>query len=145
MYAQIGMFIKEVILTGGLCVMSVEDIKRKEIRRIWLIILGLAGALFIVTEGGLRELTDLARFVPGILCLLVAWMTREQLGWGDAILILIMGCYLDAGALTSICMIAFAMAGVAALGLLVVAKKSKKFTLPLVPFILTGYVLLHFT
>lgn len=133
---------KEILLISGLCVMSVEDIRKKEIRRVWLLVLGVAGVLLMVVGGGLRGVADLAGFIPGMLCLLVAWMTKEQLGWGDAILILVMGCYLDAIALMNVCMIAFAIAGFAALVLIVVVKKSKKYELPLVPFLLTGYVLL---
>lgn len=133
---------KELLLISGLCIMSVEDIRKKEIRRVWLLVLGVAGVLLMVVGGGLRGVADLAGFIPGMLCLLVAWMTKEQLGWGDAILILVMGCYLDAIALMNVCMIAFAIAGFAALVLIVVVKKSKKYELPLVPFLLTGYVLL---
>lgn len=133
---------KEILLISGLCIMSVEDIRKKEIRRVWLLVLGVAGVLLMVVGGGLRGMADLAGFIPGMLCLLVAWMTKEQLGWGDAILILVMGCYLDAIALMNVCMIAFAIAGFAALVLIVVVKKSKKYELPLVPFLLTGYVLL---
>lgn len=133
---------KEILLISGLCIMSVEDIRKKEIRRVWLLVLGVAGVLLMVVGGGLRGVADLAGFIPGMLCLLVAWMTKEQLGWGDAILILVMGCYLDAIALMNVCMIAFAIAGFAALVLIVVVKKSKKYELPLVPFLLTGYVLL---
>lgn len=144
MNTQTGMFIKEITLLSGLCVMSVEDIRRKEIRRIWLILLGAAGVLWMIVGGEIPELDDLARFIPGILCLLVAGVTREQLGRGDAVLILIMGCYLSAGALMSVCMIAFAIAGTTALVLLVVAKKSKKYTLPMIPFLLAGYVMLCF-
>lgn len=133
---------KEILLISGLCIMSVEDIRKNEIRRVWLLVLGVAGVLLMVVGGGLRGVADLAGFIPGMLCLLVAWMTKEQLGWGDAILILVMGCYLDAIALMNVCMIAFAIAGFAALVLIVVVKKSKKYELPLVPFLLTGYVLL---
>ncbi len=133
---------KEILLISGLCIMSVEDIRKKEIRRVWLLVLGVAGVLLMVVGGGLRGVADLAGFIPGMLCLLVAWMTKEQLGWGDAILILVMGCYLDAIALMNVCMIAFAIAGFSALVLIVVVKKSKKYELPLVPFLLTGYVLL---
>lgn len=133
---------KEILLISGLCIMSVEDIRKKEIRRVWLLVLGVAGVLLMVVGGGLRGVADLAGFIPGMLCLLVAWMTKEQLGWGDAILILVMGCYLDAIALMNVCMIAFVIAGFTALVLIVVVKKSKKYELPLVPFLLTGYVLL---
>lgn len=144
MNTQISSVVKEILLISGLCIMSVEDIRSKEIRRVWLFILGAAGTLLMVAGGGIRSGADLVRFIPGMLCLLVAWMTKEQLGWGDAILILVMGCYLDALALMNVCMIAFALAGLVALILLVVAKKSKKYVLPLVPFILLGYVLLCF-
>ena len=42
--------------------------------------------------------------------------------------------------LVDVCLLAFFIAGLVALVLLVVIKKSKKFELPMVPFIFAGYV-----
>lgn len=141
MSVDVSELLRRFFLMIGLGIMSVEDIRRKQIRRIWLIGLGIVGIVLTIAGGEVLGMTYVTRFIPGVICLLLAWVTGEQLGRGDAILILVMGCYLNAVTLMNVCMIAFVVAGVMALALLVVAKKSKKFALPLVPFLFFGYVL----
>ena len=134
------MVIKEIVLLAGLGIMSVEDIRKKGIKRLWLIGLGIVGLIFTVADAEVLCVSFLLRFVPGVVFVLLAWATREQIGMGDALLILVMGWYLNAIELVDVCLLAFFIAGLVALVLLVVIKKSKKFELPMVPFIFAGYV-----
>lgn len=134
------MVIKEIVLLAGLGIMSVEDIRKKGIKRLWLIGLGIVGLIFTIADAEVLCVSFLLRFVPGVVFVLLAWATREQIGMGDALLILVMGWYLNAIELVDVCLLAFFIAGFVALVLLVVIKKSKKFELPMVPFIFAGYV-----
>lgn len=134
------MVIKEIVLLAGLGIMSVEDIRKKGIKRLWLIGLGIVGLIFTIADAEVLCVSFLLRFVPGVVFVLLAWATREQIGMGDALLILVMGWYLNAIELVDVCLLAFFIAGLVALVLLVVLKKSKKFELPMVPFIFAGYV-----
>lgn len=136
------MVIKEIVLLAGLGIMSVEDIRKKGIKRLWLIGLGIVGLIFTVADAEVLCVSFLLRFVPGVVFVLLAWATREQIGMGDALLILVMGWYLNAIELVDVCLLAFFIAGLVALVLLVVIKKSKKFELPMVPFIFAGYVVM---
>ena len=136
------MVIKEIVLLAGLGIMSVEDIRKKGIKRLWLIGLGIVGLIFTVADAEVLCVSFLLRFVPGVVFVLLAWETREQIGMGDALLILVMGWYLNAIELVDVCLLAFFIAGLVALVLLVVIKKSKKFELPMVPFIFAGYVVM---
>ena len=136
------MVIKEIVLLVGLGIMSVEDIRKKGIKRLWLIGLGIVGLIFTVADAEVLCVSFLLRFVPGVVFVLLAWATREQIGMGDALLILVMGWYLNAIELVDVCLLAFFIAGLVALVLLVVIKKSKKFELPMVPFIFAGYVVM---
>lgn len=122
--------------------MSVEDIRKKGIKRLWLIGLGIVGLIFTIADAEVLCVSFLLRFVPGVVFVLLAWATREQIGMGDALLILVMGWYLNAIELVDVCLLAFFIAGLVALVLLVVIKKSKKFELPMVPFIFAGYVVM---
>lgn len=136
------MYVRAVTILALLGIMSVEDLVRKKIRGIWLLAAAVAGVGFMI---GLREFSDLSylfRFIPGAVFGLLAWMTREQIGYGDAILILLLGLYLDLVSLVNVCLIAFAAAGVVSLILLVLAKKNKHFELPLIPFFLGSYLML---
>ena len=136
------MVIKEIVLLAGLGIMSVEDIRKKGIKRLWLIGLGIVGLIFTIADAEVLCVSFLLRFVPGVVFVLLAWATREQIGMGDALLILVMGWYLNAIELVDVCLLAFFIAGLVALVLLVVIKKSKKFGLPMVPFIFAGYVVM---
>ena len=136
------MVIKEIVLLSGLGIMSVEDIRKKGIKRLWLIGLGIVGLIFTIADAEVLCVSFLLRFVPGVVFVLLAWATREQIGMGDALLILVMGWYLNAIELVDVCLLAFFIAGLVALVLLVVIKKSKKFELPMVPFIFAGYVVM---
>ena len=136
------MVIKEIVLLAGLGIMSVEDIRKKGITRLWLIGLGIVGLIFTIADAEVLCVSFLLRFVPGVVFVLLAWATREQIGMGDALLILVMGWYLNAIELVDVCLLAFFIAGLVALVLLVVIKKSKKFELPMVPFIFAGYVVM---
>ena len=136
------MVIKEIVLLAGLGIMSVEDIRKKGIKRLWLIGLGIVGLIFTVADAEVLCVSFLLRFVPGVVFVLLAWATREQIGMGDALLILVMGWYLNAIELVDVCLLAFFIVGLVALVLLVVIKKTKKFELPMVPFIFAGYVVM---
>ncbi|MCI6791084.1 MAG: hypothetical protein MR589_08420 [Lachnobacterium sp.] len=136
------MVIKEIVLLAGLGIMSVEDIRKKGIKRLWLIGLGIVGLIFTIADAEVLCVSFLLRFVPGVVFVLLAWATREQIGMGDALLILVMGWYLNAIELVDVCLLAFFIAGLVALVLLVVIKKTKKFELPMVPFIFAGYVVM---
>ena len=136
------MVIKEIVLLAGLGIMSVEDIRKKGIKRLWLIGLGIVGLIFTIADAEVLCVSFLFRFVPGVVFVLLAWATREQIGMGDALLILVMGWYLNAIELVDVCLLAFFIAGLVALVLLVVIRKSKKFELPMVPFIFAGYVVM---
>ncbi len=136
------MVIKEIVLLAGLGIMSVEDIRKKGIKRLWLIGLGIVGLIFTIADAEALCVSFLLRFVPGVVFVLLAWATREQIGMGDALLILVMGWYLNAIELVDVCLLAFFIAGLVALVLLVVIRKSKKFELPMVPFIFAGYVVM---
>lgn len=136
------MVIKEIVLLAGLGIMSVEDIRKKGIKRLWLIGLGIVGLIFMIADAEVLCVSFLLRFVPGVVFVLLAWATREQIGMGDALLILVMGWYLNSIELVDVCLLAFFIAGLVALVLLVVIRKSKKFELPMVPFIFAGYVVM---
>ena len=119
------MVIKEIVLLAGLGIMSVEDIRKKGIKRLWLIGLGIVGLIFTIADAEVLCVSFLLRFVPGVVFVLLAWATREQIGMGDALLILVMGWYLNAIELVDACLLAFFIAGLVALVLLVVIKNPK--------------------
>lgn len=133
--------IRTIALLSGLSIMSIEDIKKREVRSLWFILMGAVGLLILIAMEEVGTMDTLFRFVPGVICLLLAWMTRQQIGYGDALLILVLGLYLQTVVLLNVCLVTLMLAGMVSLLLLTCARKSKTFELPLVPFVLAGYVL----
>ena len=114
------------------------DFKYKEIP-LWLSILGgTIGVVFCITEN--RPFTSvLSACFPGILMLGFSWLTKEVIGYGDGIVLMVMGIYLTISQLLSIGMMAFCVAGVVALLLLVLCKKNGSYRIPFVPFLAISY------
>ena len=114
------------------------DFKYKEIP-LWLSILGgIIGVVFCITES--RPFTTvLSACFPGILMLGFSWLTKEVIGYGDGIVLMVMGIYLTISQLLSIGIMAFCVAGVVALLLLVLFKKNGSYRIPFVPFLAISY------
>ena len=122
-------------------VASVDDIRKREIP-LYLLVAGIATAgsgvvAFLVGREG--SLTELAlSFLPGLLLLAVAFLTREKLGYGDGLMVLMMGpvfgwMQLSAG----LCLAFFLSAGVSVV-LLCMRRVDRNSRLPFIPFLMTA-------
>ena len=133
---------KEVILGIWLVILAGFDFKAKEIP-LWLSVLGgVIGIGFCIVEK--RALGDLVlSCIPGIILLGVSWITKEVIGYGDGIVFVVLGTYLSISKLVSIGMLAFFVAGIVALVLLVVFRKNGRYRMPFVPFLVIAYGLGH--
>ncbi len=129
---------KEIILGVWIGVQAGFDFRYKEIP-IWFSAIGaVIGIGFCVVEK--REcLSLLLACLPGFMAFVFSWVTKESLGYGDGIVLLIMGIYLPISRLISIGMQAFLIAGMTALVLLVVFRKNGKYRMPFVPFLGIAY------
>ena len=129
---------KEIFLGIWLGIQSIFDLKYKEIP-IGLSILGsLIGIGFCVFEK--RSITDvILSCLPGLFAIAFSWISKEMMGYGDGIVLIVMGIYLPISQMLSIGIQAFTIAGVVALMLLVVFQKKGKYRLPFIPFLGLAY------
>ena len=128
-------------LTFGiyLIILSVMDIKRRKLKLTVL----LSGVLFI--PAGVLCRTEipaaflLAGGAVGTVFLAVSKVTEEAFGYGDSVLILIMGGFLGFWDILSVLMAAFLLAA-AFSGIMLVRKRfSRKTAFPFVPFLMIAY------
>lgn len=110
-------------------------------RRLPLVITVIGGACGLLCSllGGRAPIGIVLGLIPGIVALLIGKVTREAIGYGDGLLLCAMGTYLSCSQLLSVCMVACTLAGIIALGMLVIGRKSGKSELPFVPFLWLGY------
>ena len=119
---------------------GVLDIERKEIFPELTLLSALPGLVYCLgfREETLREV--LPALLPGIALLLFAAVSSQSIGCGDGILTLVLGLYLRARTLVLSLMLGFFGAAVWA-GILLLKKRRGSDSLPFVPLLLTGYVL----
>lgn len=113
---------------GHLLYLSAEDIREQQISLMLLLELGGTGLLYALSSGHIPQL------LPGFALLYLGFVSREQIGYGDGWLMLVLGMWLDLENL--LWMILFGM-GFGVLYAFLFRKKE----LPLVPFLTAAYLM----
>jgi leader peptidase (prepilin peptidase)/N-methyltransferase len=114
---------------------SFTDIRSRRINRRVLAAYGI----FIVA--GHRAGSWMAGMIPGAFCLVVSLLSHQAIGYGDSILILLLGLSVGLSDCLSVLFTAFFSAGITGILLLVLRRKSRKYELPFVPFLLLGMLI----
>lgn len=145
-------WILETILLIYLAAATVQDIQSKRVAlRPALVIaalgvllhLGLAAAANPSDSGTLPNvlLSCLAGTLPGIFLLTVGWATGQEVGYGDGIVLLVIGIYLGFSAGISIFLTALLLITPVSLFYIACKKAGRRKKLPFIPFLLAGYLL----
>lgn len=128
------------VLLIFLAVAAYWDCKEKQIG----LNIVLAGAVTgIVLQMAAREarVSDILSGVcVGLLMLFLSWMTRESVGAGDGLILMVSGIFLGFWKNISMFMTALVMTGMVGLFLIAVKKKGRNYRLPFVPFLLAAYL-----
>ena len=125
-----------IIILGVICVF---DIKKKKIPVYMLIILAAVGIISNLTVGEFNIEKRIIAMLPGIIMIMVSMVTKQQIGYGDGLIILLMGLYINIDDILSIVLSAFLVSSVFAIILMTVFKKKKNFEMAFSPFLLIGY------
>ena len=133
--------ISHAICTGILVCLSVEDVRK---RKIPLVILTVGGCMAFLYQlmWGTEDIWEIAAGVGiGACFLMVGWLTGEKIGYGDGIVIMVLGIYLGIWKLLEMLAGAFFLLAVAGMICLAGKRFSRKQTLPFCPFLTAGYVI----
>ena len=118
---------------------SFLDIRKREISIPVTLLFGLAGVVYSVRTG--RTMTDyLIPLGIGILILGGSVLTRGQVGMGEGWMLLALGCMLRMECYIQMACIGMLLAAAYSGVLMLVFRKNRKTEIPLVPFLLLGYV-----
>ena len=118
---------------------SFLDIRKREISIPVTLLFGLAGVVYSVRTG--RTMTDyLIPLGIGFLILGGSVLTRGQVGMGDGWMLLALGCMLRMECYIQMACIGMLLAAAYSGVLMLVFRKNRKTEIPLVPFLLLGYV-----
>lgn len=129
---------KEIILGIWLGIQGVMDFKYKEIP-LWFTLLGGVVGIVICVREERTVFEVLVSCLPGLVVIFFSWMTKEIIGYGDGIVLLVMGFYLSLSQVLSVGMFAVFIAGIVALILLTVFQKKGSYRIPFIPFLTLAY------
>lgn len=131
--------IVNIVMAVLLGAAAVTDLRKREISVCMLVMLTvLSSAAALMQKENLWEL--LGGIGIGMLFFLISRCTREQIGYGDSWLILILGIYVGASKLLSLLLAASFGAGIFSLIFCVIYKWNRKYSIPFIPFLTAAFV-----
>ena len=128
-----------VVFAGYLGVLTVMDIRNKRLNLLFLLsgFLLMAAGFFCKRE--IHPLLLATGAGVGLVFLRASRVTGESFGYGDSILIMIMGGFLGFWDILSLLTAAFLLAAVFSVIMLVRKKFNRKTAFPFVPFLMIAY------
>lgn len=131
--------VKELCTVVFLAMNSWLDIRRREISLFLTVVYAGCGIIYSILQG--RKIQDV--LIPagiGILFLAAGLISRGAIGAEDCWILLALGALLDTETYIRMLCIGFFLAAFWSGILLVIRRKSRKTEIPLVPFLLAGYI-----
>ena len=112
---------------------------------LWLLLLGLggglAGELYFLISGQHYWWELLLGLLPGCLSIVLAFITREQIGYGDGLLLLMLGGCVGGESALGIWIGGLVASFIVSVVLLTIRKAGRNTRIPFVPFLFLGYML----
>ncbi|WP_306793760.1 prepilin peptidase [Agathobacter rectalis] len=127
--------IQLIILLG---IISIIDFSTKKIPVVVLIVMGIVGiaSSFYAQQSTISVAVAL---IPGIVLMAAAFLTREQIGYGDAAVVTLMGLFVTADIVCSTMVMGFTIAGIISVILIASGRAGRKMQIAFTPFLLLGY------
>ena len=130
----------QAVVMGMLTLCSAEDIKKKRVRLNPILFFGILGIFFHMLWR-MRSIEDLLLGMSvGVALLVISMLTGGRIGAGDAVLLIVTGIYLGLEKNLELFFCGLLLCSMWALGLLILRKKSRKDSIPFVPFFLSSYM-----
>lgn len=127
-------------LLGMLGVCSIEDVRRKEVHSVLVLLFGVAGVFVHLYQRNLSIYSILAGVAVGLIVMLCSLITKGGIGMGDGLILLVTGIYLGGKGNMQLLFFGLFLSAVGSLFFLLVKKKKRKDTIPFVPYLLLAYV-----
>ena len=119
-------------------IISIIDISTKKIPVILLIIMGIAGGVYIISCDK-SVINTVISIIPGGILLMMAFFTKEQIGYGDAVVVTLMGLFVSVDIVCSSLVMGLTIAGIVSVVYIVIKRADRKKQIAFTPFLLLGY------
>ena len=132
--------IVEYLFTAILLVCAYIDFKRKEVSIFLFIPMGICAILKWIIGDGAGVLSRSVGIIIGVLFLIISRLTKEAIGYGDSVLITILGLHMGGIPMLYVLVASSVLAGIVALFCVWKHRWSKKLTIPFIPFVAVVYL-----
>ena len=140
--AQINDMVQKVLLLGIMGLAAWQDWKSRKVSVRLLFGAGCVGLFCFLYFRQIDVADMLLGAGVGAGLILIAWLTGEKIGYGDGALVLVSGIFLGFAENVQMLCMALLLTEVAALFLIVIKRKGRRYQIPFIPFLLAGYLLL---
>lgn len=132
--------LKATILLGLFAVTAYRDWKEKSIYLYIPIIAAIVSVILhlVYRDNSLVDMLSGAGI--GAVMIFIAWVSKESIGTGDGVMLMVSGLFLGFRANMELFLTALLLAGVSALMLMVGMRKERSYRMPFIPFLLVAYV-----
>lgn len=131
-----------MICLGILVGLSVADVRSRKVPVALLLTGGVLATVYILLFARELWIIHVLGLLTGAGFILVSKVTREGIGYGDSMLLCILGIYLGIWKLLELLLVAWLLVLPAAMFLLIRKHYTKKARLPMIPFITAGYLVM---
>ena len=118
-----------------LAVLAAQDLKEKKVSTYKLLISAVLAIFYWVFTKQFSWPEILGCIVPGSMLLLLSLITKESIGYGDGMTVLVLGLWTGGWFAFYVFCIGTLLSGICAIVYLI---RGKKDTIPLIPFLLVG-------
>ena len=131
-----------IVIGVYLLVGSIYD-KKSLTLPVWFLVLGAVLAIpygcYRIFSGEMLWQQWLGACLPGLLWMVLSFLTREQMGYGDGMVLLMLGSATDIQTTLLFLMIGLAVGFLWSIWLLIVRKAEKHKVIPFIPLLLVAY------
>ena len=137
------MKIYQYIIMAIMLIHSITDIKYKKVRFELTLVGLIIGLLFIILDiwKGIFPYEKVGGILFGIACLIFGKITNEAIGYGDGMILLMLGLFYHTEQIFIVIFWASLFAIIVALFLMIIFQKNRKYEMPFVPFLTLGMLM----
>ncbi len=129
-------------MTGMLLYLSAEDIKSKTIPVIPIMGWGIFAIVAHLISGKNDILSMTAGMIPGTIAYVLSVLTKEKIGKGDAVLLMVTGLYMGFWGNVFMLWAGLILAAIGGIIAMAMFNRKRGDELPFVPFLFAGYLVI---
>lgn len=140
MFSDYKWLICQTVFAGYMIVLAVMDIRWKKLSLMILLSGTVPLAAGFLCDREIHIILLAAGAAVGVIFLIISRVTEDSFGYGDSILIMIMGGFLGFWNILSLLTVAFSMAALFSIFMLIRKRFHRKSAFPFVPFLTAAYI-----